>query len=108
MSSSNQILERYKLGTKRLDELLASQRNTLNKQGLGYNTCNPSSNNYRTLKDQNALHLKCTFCKFVGHVFKKCPIRNGKPFRIKKVWIPKGIFQYNQDEPKTTWVPKKG
>ena len=87
--------------------MLASQRSGLNKEGLGYNGSNPFINNNKILKRPKSIELKCKYCSFHGHTIRKCPIRNGKPYRIKKVWVPKGTIKTNLLGPKTIWVPKK-
>jgi len=78
--------------------MIASQRCAFNKEGLGYNMfSNEKAYNmsHRPLVRANALHKKYRFCKYIGHSIDSCPIRNGKPYKVKWIWIPKGTLGTN-------------
>lgn len=69
--------------------MFAYKKNGLNKEDLGYNRGNPFTNTHRPFKKPHALHLKCKYCSFVGHSIRQRPIMNSKPFKNKKVQVPK-------------------
>lgn len=81
--------------------MFASQGSGLNKEGLGYNGGNPFIKSYRLLKNAHSLQLKCKFCDYTRHTITKCPIRNDKQLKIRKVWELKRTLKTNLNRPKT-------
>lgn len=106
VSCSNEILEKFKIGSKRLDEMFSSQMSGLNKEDLDYNVGKPFIKNYKPLMKAHTLHVKYKICAFIGHTIGQYPIKNDKSFKIKKVWVHKRALKTNPIGPKIVWVPK--
>lgn len=106
LNETKNLLNKFSIGTKSLDSILASQRDMFNKEGLGYNKEKSYGNFFRKSNDPYAL-IKCSYCHYHGHRTQKCPIMHHRPYIVRKVWIPKGTtLGTNPHGPKKVWVPK--
>ncbi|GAV76387.1 UBN2 domain-containing protein [Cephalotus follicularis] len=51
--------------------------------------------------------MSCNYCGRLGHVSTSCVYRNNRYYgKTRKIWVPKGTFVTNTQEPKFIWVPK--
>ncbi|GAV79727.1 hypothetical protein CFOL_v3_23190 [Cephalotus follicularis] len=91
---------RFTLGSKKLEEMLASQRSYLDKTGIGYALLEVKAK----LKNTKT-RPHCTYCNKIGHVRSKCfkriahshshtrPSPNHNPITFRQVWVPKGTIK---------------
>ncbi|GAV91917.1 hypothetical protein CFOL_v3_35302 [Cephalotus follicularis] len=106
---------KFTLGSKKLEEMLASQRSYLDKTGIGYA---PLEVKAKLKKTRTRPH--CTYCHKIGHAINKCfkriahshshtrPSPNHNPITFRQVWVPKGTIKptCNIKGPNKQWVPR--
>ncbi|GAV67928.1 hypothetical protein CFOL_v3_11431 [Cephalotus follicularis] len=106
---------KFTLGSKKLEEMLGSQRSYLDKTGIGYA---PLKVKAKLKNTKTRPH--CTYCNKIGHVRNKCfkriahshshtrPSPNHNPITFRKVWVPKGTIKQksNYNGPNKQWVPR--
>ncbi|GAV67406.1 zf-CCHC domain-containing protein [Cephalotus follicularis] len=106
---------KFTLGSKKLEEMLASQRSYLDKTGIGYA---PLEVKAKLKKTKTRPH--CTYCHKIGHTINKCfkriahshshtrPSPNHNPITFRQVWVPKGTISQkcNYKGPNKQWVPR--
>ncbi|GAV85805.1 zf-CCHC domain-containing protein [Cephalotus follicularis] len=106
---------KFTLGSKKLEEMLASQRSYLDKTGIGYA---PLEVKAKVKKTKTRPH--CTYCHKVGHVIDKCfkkishfhshtrPSPNHNTITFRQIWVPKGTIKQkcNINGPNKQWVPR--
>ncbi|GAV60818.1 LOW QUALITY PROTEIN: zf-CCHC domain-containing protein/UBN2 domain-containing protein, partial [Cephalotus follicularis] len=106
---------KFTLGSKKLEEMLASQRSYLDKTGIGYA---PLEVKAKLKNTKTKPH--CTYCHKVGHTINKCFKRiahfhshtrrspNQNPITFRQIWIPKGTIKQkcNYNGPNNQWVPR--
>ena len=98
--------------------ILGTQRYFGNKQGVGFDPCNASSNKTVFIRASNQKsvqrkpfykfskkEISCHYCGRYRHSINKCFVRN-HPHKFKQVWVPKGVGTTNKNGPKMMWVPK--
>ena len=93
-----ETLNKFKVGSKGLDMILAHKGHITNRNGIGF---------------VKGLHQNPTTCKS-GHIAYKCPFR--KISSQKLIWVPKGTIKDSIinnkvsgsifEAPKIKWVPK--
>ncbi|GAV61985.1 zf-CCHC domain-containing protein [Cephalotus follicularis] len=109
-------LSKFTLGSKKLDEMLGSQRSYLDKTDIGYAPLEVKA------KLKNAkTRPHCTYCNKIGHVRNNCfkrishshhshtrPPPNHNPITFRQVWVPKGTIspKCNIKRPNRQWVPR--
>ncbi|GAV79721.1 zf-CCHC domain-containing protein/UBN2 domain-containing protein [Cephalotus follicularis] len=106
---------KFTLGSKKLEEMLGSQRSYLDKTGIGYAPLEVKA------KLKNAkTRPHCTYCNKIGHVRSKCfkriahshshtrPSPNHNPITFRQVWVPKGTVKQKSNYKGTNkqWVPR--
>ncbi|GAV81188.1 hypothetical protein CFOL_v3_24647 [Cephalotus follicularis] len=106
---------KFTLGSKKLEEMLASQRSYLDKTGIGYA---PLEVKAKLKNTKTKPH--CTYCHRVGHAINKCfkriahfhshtrPSPNHNPITFRQIWVPKGTINQkcNIIGPNKQWVPR--
>ncbi|GAV72809.1 hypothetical protein CFOL_v3_16297, partial [Cephalotus follicularis] len=104
---------KFTLGSKKLEEMLASQRSYLDKTGIGYA---PLEVKAKLRNTKTRPH--CTYCHKVGHVMSKCFKRIANLYShtrpslnaitLRQVWVPKGTIKQtcNIKGPNKQWVPR--
>ncbi|GAV71205.1 zf-CCHC domain-containing protein [Cephalotus follicularis] len=106
---------KFTLGSKKLEEMLASQRSYLDKTGIGYA---PLEVKAKLKNTKTRPH--CTYCNKIGHVRNKCfkrianhhshtrPPPNHNPITFRQVWVPKGTIKQksNYNVPNKQYVPR--
>ncbi|GAV60315.1 zf-CCHC domain-containing protein, partial [Cephalotus follicularis] len=107
---------KFTLGSKKLEEMLGSQRSYLDKTGIGYA---PLEDKDKLKKTRIRPH--CTYYNKIGHVRNKCfkriahshhshtrPSPNHNPITFRQVWVPKGTIskECNIKGPNKQWVPR--
>ncbi|GAV67487.1 zf-CCHC domain-containing protein [Cephalotus follicularis] len=107
---------KFTLGSKKLEEMLGSQRSYLDKTGIGYA---PLEVKAKLKKARKRPH--CTYCNKLGHTRNKCFRRiahshhshtRPSPYHdlitFRQVWVPKGTIsaKSNIKGPNKQWVPR--
>ncbi|GAV83017.1 LOW QUALITY PROTEIN: zf-CCHC domain-containing protein/UBN2 domain-containing protein [Cephalotus follicularis] len=106
---------KFTLGSKKLEEMLGSQRTYLDKTGIGYAPLEVKAK----LKNTR-IRPHCTYCNKLGHDRNKCfkriahshshtrPSPNHNPITFRQVWVPKGTISQkcNIKGPNKQWVPR--
>ncbi|GAV63766.1 hypothetical protein CFOL_v3_07284, partial [Cephalotus follicularis] len=106
---------KFTLGSKKLEEMLASQRSYLDKTGIGYA---PLEVKAKLKNTKTKPH--CTYFHKVGHAINKCfkriahfhshtiPSPNQNPIRFRQICVPKGTIKQtrNYKGPNNQWVPR--
>ncbi|GAV58230.1 zf-CCHC domain-containing protein/UBN2 domain-containing protein [Cephalotus follicularis] len=106
---------KFTLGSKKLEEMLASQISYLDKTGIGYAPLEVKAKLKKTKTRPD-----CTYCHKIGHAFNKCfkriahshshtrPSPNHNPITFRQVWVPKGTIKQksNSNGPNKQWVPR--
>ena len=111
-----ETLNKFKVGSKGLDMILAHKGHIVNRNGIGF--VKGLHQNPTTFIKGPTLHvssyMKCNFCCKSGHIAYKCPFR--KISSQKLIWVPKGTIKNSIinnkvsgsifEAPKIKWVPK--
>ena len=111
-----ETLNKFKVGSKGLDMILAHKGHIANRNGIGF--VKGLHQNPTTFIKGPTLHvssyMKCKFYCKSGHIAYKCPFR--KISSQKLIWVPKGTIKDSKinnkvsgsifEAPKIKWVPK--
>lgn len=103
-------LAKFTMGRENLNIILANQKGTYNKAGLGYHPKNHEKlfrKFFRPNKTSSSPFVKCFYCGREGHTSSICNLRKNNDMNGKWKWISKGTLpNANSQGPKMFWVPK--
>ena len=87
-----ETLNKFKVGSKGLDIILANKGHVANRSGIGF--VRGSHQNPTTFIKGPTLHvsphLKCNFYCKSGHIVYKCPFKKISPHKL--IWVSKGTI----------------
>ncbi|GAV79879.1 zf-CCHC domain-containing protein/UBN2 domain-containing protein [Cephalotus follicularis] len=95
---------KFSSSNDKLDKLLGMQRCVFDRARLGFDEMNKVKH-FDKLLDRKKKVMNCNFCEKIGHISSTFWYRRSNA-KIKRIWVPKGIFPSNTKGPKTIWVPK--